>query len=195
MHEFAIPADLTAKLTTLARDQNTTLFNVLLTACDVLFARYAGQDDIALGTVTSGRGREELHRLVGFFVNTVVIRSTVDLERPFAGLLADVRDTVLEAFDHDDVPFDRLVKAERDMSRNPLFDVMVLLQNADRALPDFPGLTVAEVALPRWASNFDITVEFREREGAVATVLEYNTDLFDRATIQRMAQHALTLLG
>ncbi|SMD26149.1 non-ribosomal peptide synthetase [Kibdelosporangium aridum] len=194
MHEFVVPAELVTRLAELARASDTTLFSVLLTACKVLFARYAGQQDIALGTVTSGRGREELHRLVGFFVNTVVVRSTIDSSRSFTSLLTDVRDTVLDAFAHDAVPFDRLVHAERDLSRNPLFDVMVLLQNADKPLPTFPGLEVEEVSLPRWASNFDLTVEFRERGGAVEGVLEYNTDLFDTPTIDRTAKHLLALL-
>jgi amino acid adenylation domain-containing protein/non-ribosomal peptide synthase protein (TIGR01720 family) len=195
MHEFSVSPELTAKLSELARSIDTTLFTALLSACKVLFARYAGQDDIALGTVTAGRGREELHQLVGFFVNTVVVRSSVDSSRGFTSLLTDVRDTVLDAFAHDDVPFDRLVRAERDLSRNPLFDVMVLLQNADRALPEFPGLQVAEVSLPRWASNFDLTVEFRERDGGLSGVLEYNTDLFDAPTVHRLSEHLLTLLG
>ncbi|ALG07358.1 non-ribosomal peptide synthetase [Kibdelosporangium phytohabitans] len=193
-HEFTIPATLTARLADLARASDTTLFSALLAGCQALFARYAGQDDIALGTVTSGRGRTELERLVGFFVNTVVVRSTVDSSRSFASLLAGTRDTVLDAFAHDAVPFDQLVHAERDLSRNPLFDVMVLLQNADRPLPVFPGLRVEEVSLPRWASNFDITVEFRERGGRVDGVLEYNTDLFEANTIQRMAEHLVALL-
>nr|WP_042194612.1 non-ribosomal peptide synthetase [Kibdelosporangium sp. MJ126-NF4]CEL21436.1 FIG01294969: hypothetical protein [Kibdelosporangium sp. MJ126-NF4]CTQ95997.1 FIG01294969: hypothetical protein [Kibdelosporangium sp. MJ126-NF4] len=194
MHQFAIPTGLTARLADLARAGDTTLFSALLTGCQVLFARYAGQDDIALGTVTSGRGRTELERLVGFFVNTVVVRSTIDSSRSFTGLLADARDTALDAFAHDAVPFDQLVRTERDLSRNPLFDVMVLLQNADKPLPAFPGLRVDEVDLPRWASNFDITVEFRERDGRVEGVLEYNTDLFQVSTIRRMAEHLVALL-
>ncbi|MET0236256.1 MAG: non-ribosomal peptide synthase/polyketide synthase [Kibdelosporangium sp.] len=194
MHEFSVPSELTTRLAGLARSADTTLFTALMTACKVLFARYAGQEDIALGTVTAGRGRQELHQLVGFFVNTVVVRSSVDSSRAFTELLASVRDTVLDAFAHDDVPFDRLVRAERDLSRNPLFDVMVLLQNADRPLPAFPGLRVSEVSLPRWASNFDLTVEFRERDGGLEGVLEYNTDLFDEATIRRTAEHLLTLM-
>nr|QEO73881.1 AMP-dependent synthetase and ligase [uncultured bacterium] len=194
MHEFVVPADLTSKLTELARANDTTLFTTLLTACKVLFARYAGQDDIALGTVTAGRSREELHRLVGFFVNTVVVRSSIDTAKSFEELLGTVKETVLDAFAHDTVPFDQLVHTDRDLSRNPLFDVMVLLQNADQGLPDFPGLAVSEVGLPRWASNFDLTVEFRPRDGGLAGVLEYNTDLFDPATIERTATHLLTLL-
>jgi amino acid adenylation domain-containing protein/non-ribosomal peptide synthase protein (TIGR01720 family) len=197
MHEFVVPADITARLGELARACNTTLFTTLLAACKVLFARYTGQEDIAVGTVTSGRNRSELNRLVGFFVNTVVLRSTVDSMRTFGQLLADVKNTVLDAFAHDDVPFERLVEEiqkERDVSRNPLFDVMVLLHNADQKQSKFTGLTVEEVNLPRWAANFDVTVEFREHDGALASVLEYNTDLFDASTIVRMAEHLLVLL-
>ncbi|HEX2300340.1 MAG TPA: amino acid adenylation domain-containing protein [Pseudonocardiaceae bacterium] len=161
-------------------------------------ARYTGQDDIAVGTAVSGRGRAELDDVVGLFVNTVVLRSTVDLRRSFAELLADVRTTVRDGFAHQDVPFERVVEAvrpERDPSRNALFDVMVLLQNADRALPEFAGLRTEEVNLPRWAANFDLTVEFRELDGELTGVLEYNTDLFDARTVARMAEHLLVLLA
>ena len=196
-HDFVVPATVTARLGEFARSGDTTLFTTLLAACKVLFARYAGQDDVAVGTVTSGRGRSELNRLVGFFINTVVLRSTVDSARTFTQFLAEVKDTALDAFGHDDVPFERLVEAiqnERDVSRHPLFDVMVLLQNADRDLPEFAGLRAEEVNLPRWASNFDLTVEFRELDGVLTGVLEYNTDLFDARTVARMAEHLLVLL-
>ncbi|MDT5025306.1 MAG: hypothetical protein QOE61_1732, partial [Micromonosporaceae bacterium] len=197
MHEFVVPAGTTARLGRLSQSAGTTLFTTLLAACQVLFARYAGQDDVAVGTVTSGRNLPELNGLVGFFVNTVVLRSTVDSSGTFSDFLAAVKDTALNAFAHDEVPFERLVEAvqnQRDVSRNPLFDVMVLLQNAQRKLPEFAGLRVEEVSLPRWAANFDITVEFRERGDVLAGVLEYNTDLFDAETVQRLAVHLLVLL-
>ncbi|WP_189135890.1 non-ribosomal peptide synthase/polyketide synthase, partial [Wenjunlia tyrosinilytica] len=198
VHEFAVPAAVAARLGELARGGETTLFTVLVAACQVLFARYSGQDDIAVGTVTSGRNRPELDRMVGFFVNTVVLRSTVDGSMGFRDVLAGVKDTVLDAFAHDEAPFERLVEAlavQRDVSRNPLFDAMVLLHNTRRTSPSFTGLRVEDVAVSRRAANFDISVEFEEGDGTLAGLLEYNADLFDQATAERMAGHLLVLLA
>ncbi|NJC68037.1 non-ribosomal peptide synthase/polyketide synthase, partial [Planosporangium flavigriseum] len=197
VYEFTIPDEVAARLGDLARDGETTLFTTLVAACQVLFARYAGQDDVAVGTVVSGRNRPELDRVVGFFVNTVVLRSTVDESLSFRQLLAGVRDTVLDAFDHDEVPFERIVdelQPERDPSRNPLFDVMVLLHNGQRRPPAFPGLQVDHIGVDRAAANFDLTVEFQETDGVLAGALEYNTDLFDAATMDRLAGHLRALL-
>ncbi|WP_436498500.1 non-ribosomal peptide synthase/polyketide synthase [Actinokineospora sp. HUAS TT18] len=196
-HHFQVPADVSAKLADLARANDTTLFTTLMAACQVLMARYSGQRDISTGTVTAGRSLAELNRVVGFFVNTVVLRSTVDQTRTFTEFLADVDGTAMDAFSHDEVPFDRLVEAvgaPRDPSRNPLFDVLVMLQNAQRGLPKFPDIAVEEVDLRRWAANFDLSVEFTERADHLDCVLEYSSDLFDAATVERMAGHLLVLL-
>ncbi|RLK61737.1 non-ribosomal peptide synthase protein (TIGR01720 family)/amino acid adenylation domain-containing protein [Actinokineospora cianjurensis] len=197
-HQFTVSAAVTARLANLARANDTTLFTTLMAASQLLVARYSGVDDVALGTVTAGRGRAELNKVIGFFVNTVVLRSTVDQKTSFVEFLRAVNGTALDAFSHDEVPFDRLVEAvgaPRDPSRNPLFDVLVLLQNASRGLPEFPGLAVAEVDLRRWAANFDLSIEFSERADQLDCVLEYSTDLFDPATIERFAGHLLTLLS
>ncbi|HSV65773.1 MAG TPA: amino acid adenylation domain-containing protein, partial [Mycobacteriales bacterium] len=199
VHELAVPASVAARLGEIARAADTTLFTVLVAACQVLFARYAGQDDVAIGTVVSGRNRPELERLVGFFVNTVVLRSTVPGDQTFRDFLAGVKDTVLDAFSHDEVPFERLVEAiqpERDASRNPLFDVMVLLHGAARHTPELAGLRVEDVTLTRQAANFDLSVEFQQLgDGGLAGLLEYSTDLFDVGTIERMAGHLGVLLA
>ncbi|WP_249044250.1 non-ribosomal peptide synthase/polyketide synthase [Crossiella equi] len=189
-YEFRLPAGLAE----LARAHETTLYTALVAACQLLFARYSGQSDIAVGTVTAGRGRPELAKLVGFFVNTVVLRSTVDESVGFSAFLASVKDTVLNAFAHDEAPFDKLVAGERDLSRNPLFDVMVLLQNAQGEPPRFPGLTVEPVSPDRDTANFDLTAEFEEGPDGLAGVFEYNTDLFDAATIERLAGHLAALV-
>ncbi|MFI9008491.1 non-ribosomal peptide synthase/polyketide synthase [Actinosynnema sp. NPDC053489] len=197
-HEFTVPARVASDLAELARVHETTLFTTLLAACQLLLARYCGQDDIAVGTVTSGRARPELAGLVGFLVGTVVLRSTVDSSRSFAEFLAEANRTALDAFAHDDVPFDRVVEAvgaTRDPSRTPLFDVMVVLQNAGRALPELPGLTVEEEPLSREWSNFDLTVEFTGTPDGLRGAVEYSTDLFDADTVERMARHLVALLG
>jgi amino acid adenylation domain-containing protein/non-ribosomal peptide synthase protein (TIGR01720 family) len=197
VHQFVVPAQVTARLEELARAAGSTLFTALVAACQVLLARYAGQDDIAVGTVVPGRSRPELERLVGFFINTVVLRSTVDQRLAFRDFLAGVQETALDAFAHDEVPFERLVEAvqvERDVSRNPLFDVMVLLHNSPRQPVAFAGLGTEQINLPRRAATFDITIEFQECDGALVGLLEYCTDLFDADTIARMAGHLMVLL-
>ncbi len=197
IHAFAVSPGVTTALKDLGRRQGSTLFMTLVAACQLLFARWSGQDDIAVGTVISGRDRAELEGLVGFFVNTLVLRSTVDDARTSEEFLVQVRDTVLDAFAHQEVPFERLVEElqpARDTSRNPLFDVMVLLQNVPDQAVDLPGLAVEGVALPVTTANCDLTVEFGEQHGGLAGVLEYNTDLFDAATIDRMVAQLLVLL-
>ncbi|WP_447001975.1 non-ribosomal peptide synthase/polyketide synthase [Saccharothrix isguenensis] len=198
VHPFEVPAQVAAGLGDLARAHGTILLTALVAACQVLLARYSGQQDVAVGTVTTGRSRPELDRLVGFFVNTVVLRSEVDLERTFGDFLDEVKRTVQEAFAHDEAPLEHLVdavRAERDVSRNPLFDVMVLLQNSQGEAPEFAGLRVERMGLSRRSANFDITVEFEERDGALTGALEYNTDLFDAATIERFTGHLVLLLS
>jgi amino acid adenylation domain-containing protein/non-ribosomal peptide synthase protein (TIGR01720 family) len=196
-HEFTVPRALSARLTRVARESDTTLFTTLTAATAVLLARHSGQQDVSLGTVTSGRTRPELDGVVGFFVNTVVLRSTVDQRLSFAEFLRTVGDDALEAFSHDEVPFDRLVEAvgaPRDPSRNPLFDVFVTLQNDRGGLPSFPGLQVTEVPLRRAAANFDLSFDFTEHADRVDCRLEYSTDLFDHGTVERLGERLVTLL-
>ncbi|SFW88826.1 amino acid adenylation domain-containing protein [Amycolatopsis australiensis] len=197
VREFTVPDDVARQLTELARTAETTLFTVLVAACQALFARYTGQDDIALGTVVQGRDRPELERVVGFFVNTVVLRSAVDSAASFAGHLATARQTVLDAFAHDDVPFEELVDAVhagRDPGRHPLFDVMVLLHSAGGG-PSFPGLAAEPADVGRSSANFDLSIEFEESGGRLAGLVEYSTELFAAATIDRLVTHLLRLLG
>nr|MBA2472791.1 amino acid adenylation domain-containing protein [Pseudonocardiales bacterium] len=198
VHRRDLPADLVAGLARLGREQDATLFMTLVAAVQLLVSRYTHQQDVAIGTATSGRNRRELENLVGFFVNTVVLRSKVDRARTFNEFLAEVRETVLEAFAHDEVPFDRLVEAlqpERDPSRTPLVQAMVVLQNAIVRPREADGLRIAEHDLPRPAARFDLVVEFLPRDDSLSLVVEYNTDLFDPGTIERMAGHLQVLLA
>ncbi|HEU5111214.1 MAG TPA: amino acid adenylation domain-containing protein, partial [Micromonosporaceae bacterium] len=198
MHEFAVPAEVFARLTELGRGRDSTLFMTLLAACQLLLARYCGQRDVSVGTIASGRDRAELAGLIGFFVNTLVLRSDVDESLTFGDYLATVRRTVLDAFAHQDVPFERVVDAlqpERDTSRNPLFDVIVLLQNTPDEIPELSGLVVDEVQLPIVTASHDLTFEFEESGGLLRGAVEYNTDLFDAATVERMTGHLLMLLS
>ncbi|MDQ4105186.1 MAG: condensation domain-containing protein, partial [Actinomycetota bacterium] len=198
VYEFHIPATVTAALNELGRRYDSTLFITLIAACQLLLHRWSGQDDIAVGTVTSGREKAELERLIGFFVNTLVLRSTVGDNHTFIEFLHQVRGTILDAFAHQDVPFERLVdelQPVRDTSHTPLFQVMVLLQNIPGQIPDLPGLKVDDVAIPVVTANFDLLVQFTELDdGDLHAAVNYNTDLFDPATIERMAGHLQILL-
>ncbi|SFB04749.1 non-ribosomal peptide synthase domain TIGR01720/amino acid adenylation domain-containing protein [Amycolatopsis marina] len=195
---FALPAEDLDRLKELCGDAGVTLFMTLAAATQVLLARWSGSNDIALGTVTSGRDRSELEDLVGFFVNTVVLRSRIDELQSFTEFVGSVKETVLQAFAHQNVPFDAVVDElapERDAGRTPLVQAMMVLHNAwmqDTALPS--GLRLTEYALPRLTTMFDITVEYAERDGRLLGWVGYNVDLFDSTTIRRMAGHLATLL-
>src|SRR5947209_16326505 len=203
MQEFVVPAEVTARLGDLARDEDTTLFTVLVAACQLLFARWSGRDDVAVGTVISGRNRPELERLVGFFINTLVLRAPVNRTQAFTEFLGTVRQTVLDALAHQEVPFERLVDAlqtERDVSRNPLFDVMVLMHDKQRIPQTFAELRVDTVDISGHTTIFDIMCEFQLVPGKLAPgelrgTLTYNTDLFDGVTIGRMVEQLSVLLA
>ncbi|MYT29118.1 MULTISPECIES: condensation domain-containing protein, partial [unclassified Streptomyces] len=198
IHTFRVPAATAARLREVATAQHTTLFTALIAACQALFARWSGQDDIAVGSLTPGRGRTELERAVGLFVNTVVLRAPVDATRSYRELLDTSATAVLDAFAHDDLPFERVVEAAgatREAGRNPLFDVMVLLHPAPPAAPALRGLTAGTVPVPRRAAAFDLSIEFVPDGDGLSGLLEYRTDLFDAATAARMADQLLVLLG
>ena len=198
LHRRGLPAHLVTGLERLAHAQGATLFTVLAAATAVLLSRCSGQSDIALGTVASGRNRTDLEQTVGFFVNTLVLRATVDQDAAFRDLLRAMRETVLDAFAHD-VPFDRLVEElapERDPSRAPLVQTLIVLQEAMVPARRAGDLHVTEHPLPRPAARFDLVLEFRPRDGgALDLVTEYNTDLFDAATAERLAEYLAVLLS
>ncbi|AEY93394.1 NRPS protein [Streptomyces hygroscopicus subsp. jinggangensis 5008] len=194
---FTLPAALTERLRERGREADATLYMTLVAACQVLLARWAGQEDVTVGTVTAGRERPELHDVVGMFVNTLVLRARVRPELPFRELLAEVRDTVLEAFAHQEVPFERVVDAlqpERDTSRTPLFQVMVALHNLGAEPPRLPGLAVEPVTPPVRNATFDLAFDFTETDGGLTGYLEYNTGLFDTGTAERLAARLRVLL-
>ncbi|CCH30562.1 non-ribosomal peptide synthetase [Actinosynnema sp. NPDC047251] len=190
-------ADLVARLAGVGRAHDATLFMTLTAAVQVLLSARSRQRDIVLGTVTSGRDHADLERAVGFFVRTLVLRSWVDPELPFTGFLDHVRDTVLEAFAHDDVPFDRVVAevgVDPDPSRTPLVQAVVALQPPLVRDGRFGDLVVAEHDLPRPNARFDLVVEFWPRDDSLALTIEYNTDLFDLSTVEVLADDLETLL-
>ncbi|GHJ43206.1 hypothetical protein Cs7R123_05480 [Catellatospora sp. TT07R-123] len=197
VHRHHVPADLVEALARVGRDSGATLFMTLAAAAQVLLSRYTHQRDIAIGTVTAGRDQAELEQIIGFFVNTVILRCPVEEELTFAGYLDTVRERVLEAFAHDQVPFERLVEAlepVRDPSRAPLAQAYVVLQT-DMVRPRRVGaLTLAEHDLPRPAARFDLVLEFTPRDGGLTLTVEYNTDLFDASTVRSLTGHLMTVL-
>ncbi|HEX6402273.1 MAG TPA: amino acid adenylation domain-containing protein, partial [Pseudonocardiaceae bacterium] len=198
LHRQDLPASLVKALTAAGRRHGTTLFMTLAAAVQILFSRYSGQQDIAIGTVTSGRKQTELENLIGFFVNTVVLRSTINSARTLGEFMSDVRETMLEAFAHDEVPFDRLVqelRPDRDPSRNPLVQVMLVLQDVVLPPREIDGLRITEHELPHVSAQFDLVVEFVPQNGSLNVAIKYNTDLFDAATIERMVAHLCRLLA
>jgi hypothetical protein len=157
-HRFVLPAELRDSLNSLSRREGATLFMTLLAAFQVLLARYSGQEDIAVGTPIANRNRTEIEGLIGFFVNTLVMRADLSGDPSFTELLAQVRETALGSYAHQDLPFERLVeelRPERDLSRTPLFQVMFAFQNAPAAPVELPGVKVAPLGTEQRVSKFD----------------------------------------
>ena len=185
------------RLKALSRQEGATLFMTLLTAFHVLLHRYTGQDDIAVGSPIAGRTRSETEGLIGFFVNTLVLRSKLSGNPTFKELLAQVRETALQAYEHQDVPFEKLVeelKPERDQNHTPFFQVMFALQNVPRGNLEMAGLQATSVEVASSGAKFDIFAAFIERDGEMTLRVEYSTELFAAASIERMLGHFQTLL-
>jgi amino acid adenylation domain-containing protein len=164
----------------------------LLAAFQVLLARYSGQNDVVVGTPVAGRGRAELEGLVGLFVNTLVLRADLSGNPTFRTLLGRVREAALGAFDHQDLPFERLVaelRPNRDASRNPLFQVMFALQNVPEMTLALPGLTASALESEEPIAKFDLSLDLAETAEGLFGSCEYDIDLFEGATIQRLLGH------
>ena len=196
-HFLDLPTPLTRSLRLLGRREGATLFMTLLTAFKVLLYRYSSQEDIAVGTPIAARGRAELEELVGFFANTLVLRSDLSGNPRFRELLAQVRETALAAYTHQDLPFEKLVEElapARDLSRNALFQVMFILQNAPAETLALQDVRVSSIGLEGHTAKFDLTVSIRESSAGLRASWEYAADLFDAGTIERMAENFRVLL-
>jgi amino acid adenylation domain-containing protein len=190
--------DLSDALANLARREGATLFMTLLAAFDVLLHRLSGATDIVVGTPIANRNRSEIEGLIGFFVNTLVLRTDLSGDPTFRKVLARVREAALGAYAHQDLPFERLVEAvpsKRDLSRAPLFQVMFDLHNEPMPVPSLSGLTVTVQTEHTGTAKFDLTLTLTESPEGLVGSLEYATDLFLPATIERMARQLETLLG
>ncbi len=181
----------------IARENNTTLFMTLLAGFYALLYRYAGQEDICVGTPIANRNRAETEALIGFFVNTLVLRNDLSGDPSFAELLNRTRTVSLEAFSHQDLPFEMLVEElqpERNMSHTPLFQVMFVYQNAAEGTLQLPDLKIEPLPLRNENAKFDLTLTIAELPDSLALDFEYDTDLFNASTIDRMLMHYQQLL-
>ncbi|AKG24558.1 thioester reductase [Calothrix sp. 336/3] len=189
--------DLTTKLKHLSQQSGVTLFMTLLAAFNTLLYRYTNQDDICVGTTIANRHSRELESLIGYFLNTLVMRTDLSGNPTFRELLQRVQNVAWEAYNHQDLPFDQLVaklQPTRDLSHTPLFQVMFVLENAPKQEVQLSGLTLSFLEIPLTSANFDLSLGMRETEQGLLAKFEYNTDLFDADTIARMAGHFQTLL-
>src|SRR5262245_52252333 len=194
---ISLPEALTAAVNELSRREGVTQFMTLLAVFCVLLYRYSGQEDMVVGSPIANRNRTEVEGLIGFFVNTLVLRADLTEKPTFKELLQRVRDVCLGAYAHYDLPFEKLVgelRPARDLSRNPLFQVMFVLQNTPRSIPQPTALSMERVDLLPATSLFDLSLYLRERDGKLIGFFEYNTDLFEPSTIERMIGHFETLL-
>jgi hypothetical protein len=192
-HQFLFEDDLSDGVSRLAWEENATLFMVLLAALQVLLSRYAGQQDIVVGTPIANRTRRETEPLIGLFVNTLALRSRIRAHESFRNLLDRVRQDSLRAFEHLELPFEKLVEElqpERDQNRTPIFQVMFVMQSGRGQAVRLPGLKLTPLPARTNAAKFDLTWWVQEVD-TVSLVgnLEYNADLFEQETIARMAAH------
>ncbi|HSK76239.1 MAG TPA: amino acid adenylation domain-containing protein [Thermoanaerobaculia bacterium] len=195
--ELVLTSTATGRLRAFARERGATLFMVLLAAAKALLGRQSGQEDVLVGTPVAGRRTVETERLIGIFLNTLVLRTDLSGSPGFAELVARVREVTLGAFSHQDVPFEALLAElpqQRDLSRTPLFQVMFNLLNLPPAELRLPGLTLEAVALPALPSKFDMTFYVAEAGETLRIELVYNADLFDAARMEELlAQYELFL--
>ncbi|WP_171986629.1 non-ribosomal peptide synthetase, partial [Nocardiopsis sinuspersici] len=190
VRRLELAPELTGALKELGRRHGSTLFTTLTALTQLLLSTASGSRDVTLGVASAGRDHHQVDDVVGFFVNPVVVRSRVAPAATVGGFLDDVRRTVLAALDHE-LPFERVVDAvavDRDPSRTPLFQALMVLQNAHSGELGLPGLDALPLDLPRTSALFDLVFEFTERDGGLRLTIEYNTDLYDEDRIAGLAE-------
>jgi amino acid adenylation domain-containing protein len=194
---LSLSKDLVASLEALGRREGATLYMTLLGALQVLLSRWSGQDDIAVGSPIAGRTHRKTEGMIGFFLNTLVMRTDLSGDPTFTELLGRVKNVALGAYTHQDLPFEKLVaelQPERDLSRHALFQVMFTLQNQPLSSVQLPGLSWKQAPMPATTSKVDLAIEFFEMGSYLHGSVEYATDLFDSETIERLAGNFKTLL-
>ncbi|BFU90202.1 MAG: hypothetical protein NTAFB01_13890 [Nitrospira sp.] len=197
-HLFTVPNEHADRLRALSRKQGVTLFMTLLAAFNTLLFRTTGQEDILIGTDVANRNREETEGLVGFFVNLLPLRSDLGGDPTFLELLAQVRRTALEAYAHQDLPFEKIVEAlklRRDLGGNPLVQALLVLQNVPPPSMELPGLEVGALEFESEVARFDLGLFMEDAEEGLTGLWKYSTDLFDASTIASLSERFVTLLG
>lgn len=195
--DFVLPKSLVQQLSSRAKEEKTTLFMLVFAAFNVLIYRYTGREDILIGSPIAGRQQLDLESLIGFFVNTLVIRTQLQGDTPFNELLESVKKTLLEAMHHQELPFDKLVEAlqpERSLSHTPLFQIEFAWQNAFDMSLKLPDLDAKLYPLQSAVAKFDMTFYMQETKDCVLGLVEYNVDLFDKSTLERLIANFITLL-
>ncbi|NEQ98488.1 MAG: non-ribosomal peptide synthetase, partial [Cyanothece sp. SIO2G6] len=191
-----LPPELSQQIKALAQKQGVTLFMALLTGFQILLYRYSGQEDIVVGSPIANRQRPELEELIGFFVNTLALRSQITDCITVTELFQTVRAMTLDAYAHQDVPFEQIVDVlnpERSLAHSPLFQVMFLMQTPSEKI-ELPGITITPLEIENTIAKFDLTLTMEDTEQGLVGYWEYNSDLFVAETITRMGHHFATLL-
>jgi amino acid adenylation domain-containing protein len=194
---FRLSRELSDSLVTLARHEQVTLYMLLLAAFQLLLARWSGQDDIVIGSPVGGRTQRQTADLIGFFVNMLVLRTDLSGDPDIRTLLRRVRDTALGAYQHQEMPFEKLVpelEPQRDLSRHPVFQVMFTLLDTPRESSDFAGLTLHRVPGELTGAKFDLSLFAVQSSAGLEFSFEYATDLFEPATIERLGRHLKSIL-
>ncbi|MEH2114168.1 non-ribosomal peptide synthetase [Nostoc sp.] len=194
---YSLSPDLTLAITTFSQQQGASLFMTLLAAFSILLSRYSRQEDLCIGSAIANRTHSQTEGLIGFFVNTLILRNQIKPEQSFIDFLQQTRQTCLDAYSHQDIPFEYLVEQlqpERSMSHNPLFQVMLALENNESPDLSLPGLEIEWLPLTYPFAKFDLTLLVIESDNQLNLTWEYATDLFEKNTIQRMAEQFEVLL-
>ena len=194
---FQLDATLHASLQKLARDNGASLFIVLHAAFALLLSKWSGQDDVVIGTVTANRNRSEWESIIGCFVNTLALRTKFEVGESFAYLLNRIKSSDLSAFAHQDLPFEHVVEAlhpERSLEHTPVFQVMLVLQNAPLPPATLSGLTLQPISVEAEIAKFDLTMTLAEQDGALAGTLEYAQNRFESEAMSRFARQFQRIL-
>src|SRR5262249_33521129 len=198
IHGIRLNAERLAELKQLGQDHQASLYMTLLSGFAVLMNRYSGQDDIVVGSPIANRQEAQVEELIGFFVNSLAIRIKMEEERNFSELLSEVRRTTLDAYQYQDIPFERLVEelgVERSLNTTPVFQVVFALQNAPMGAQQLKGLTIEPVMGEQLQVRYDLEVHVFEENEGLGIYWLYNRDLFDRWRIEQMASHYERLLA
>ncbi len=192
-----LSGELSEKLKSAAEQEGATLYMILLAAFKFLLFKYTGQEDIIIGSPVANRNRSELEPMIGFFTNNLIIRTAFSENNSFRELLRIVRNVTLEAYSNQDVPFEKIVEElslERDMSRNPLFQVFFSLQDTPIQSTKLSGMSISSIDIKGDTARFDLSVDIIDSGSDLEVNFEFNTDLFDADTIKRMAGHYTHIL-